>query len=66
MTIFVRILWATLLSAVIVGCAIYGKLHANLYSENFRIAQSLYKGTGFANASGHLIGSCIYGTSGGA
>jgi hypothetical protein len=47
---------ALILSAVIVGCALYGKLRANLHSENFNIAQALVAGKGFANAVGETTG----------
>jgi hypothetical protein len=43
---------ALLLSAAIVGGAVYGKLRANLHSEHFNIAQALFNGRGFADAVG--------------
>ena len=51
-------LWITalVLSAVLVGCAYYNKLSANLRSENFNIAQSLVAGQGYANAIGEPSG----------
>lgn len=43
---------AILVSAAIVAAASYGKLTANLQSENFNIAQALVAGQGYANAIG--------------
>jgi hypothetical protein len=47
---------AGILSFAIVGCALMQRLGANLYSENFNIAQALYAGQGFANAVGPRTG----------
>jgi hypothetical protein len=47
---------ALLLGIVIVAGAVYGKLGANLYSENFNIAQAMVAGKGYANAIGQPTG----------
>jgi hypothetical protein len=51
-------LWITavLLSALLIGCAFYNKLTANLRSENFNIARSLVAGQGYTNAIGEPSG----------
>jgi hypothetical protein len=47
---------AGILSAATVSGCIYGKLKANLRSENFNIAQALVAGEGFAHAFGERTG----------
>jgi hypothetical protein len=48
---------ALVLSAIILACAYYGKLRANIRgSENYNIARSLVSGQGFANAIGEPAG----------
>ena len=47
---------AGIVCTLVVGCAIYGGLRANLNGENFRIGESLYNGQGFANAMGKGTG----------
>lgn len=45
-----------LLASGIVGCAVWGGLHANLNGENFRIGRALSEGDGFANPTGDRTG----------
>jgi hypothetical protein len=49
-------LTALLLSAALVGCALWCRLRANLHSENFQIARALVAGKGFAQPFGEPTG----------
>jgi hypothetical protein len=50
------LLAAFVLSSVIVACAIGGRLSVNLNGENFRIAQAMYDGHGYASPTGENTG----------